>query len=71
MIAIMSNKTAREAERERDWETMRSLNSEKMKSPTIGTFLILYIWISILMCLSISVKSRIIKSGKGKHFPAK
>lgn len=65
----MSDKTARE--KQRDWETTRSLNSEKAKSPTRGTFFILYKWISILVYLSISVKSRIIKSGKGKHFPAK
>ena len=64
----MSDKTARE--KQRDWETTRSLNSEKAKSPTRGTFFILYKWISILVYLSISVKSRIIKSGKGKHFPA-
>ena len=50
---------------------MRSLNSEKVKSPIIGTFFILYIWISILVYPSILVKSRVIKSGKGKHFPAK
>ena len=37
----MSNNTAGEKQRERDWETMKGLNSEKVKSPTIGAIFIL------------------------------